>query len=110
MFRKILYITSTMNYTILLRYLVTLARNAPGHVRRVTAALRSVLPPKVRLEIAKSHGPNIDLKIAGHRIGARWVGSGLIGATRSVLEASARPPDVVVARQMSPGARELLSG
>ncbi|HWO17382.1 MAG TPA: hypothetical protein VNO30_01355 [Kofleriaceae bacterium] len=89
---------------------MTAARNAPGHARRITAVLRSVLPPKVRLEVAKSHGPNIDLKIAGHRIGALWAGSGSLGPTRSALETSTRPPDVVVARQMSPGARELLSG
>lgn len=88
---------------------MAVARNALGPVRRVTAALRSVLPPKVRLEAARSHGPNIDLKIAGQRIGTQWVGSGSLGATRSALEASPRPPDVVVARQMSPGARELLS-
>lgn len=87
-----------------------MARIAPGHVRRVTAALRSVLPPKVRVEVARSHGPNVDLKIASHRISARWAGSGSIGETRSILDASARPPEVVVARRMSPGTRELLSG
>lgn len=85
------------------------ARIAPTHVRRVITALRSVLPPKVRLEVARVQGPNIGLKIAGHRIRARWVGSGFAGETRSALEGSAPPPDVVIARRMSPGARELLS-
>jgi hypothetical protein len=84
-------------------------RIEPGHVRRATAALSAVLPPRVRVEVAKSHGPNVDLKIAGHRIRARWLGRGSIGEARSALDASARHPDVAVARQMSPGARELLS-
>lgn len=81
-----------------------------GHTRRVTIALRSVLPPRVRIEASWSLGPDIDLKIAGHRIRARWVGSGFIGETRAALEGLARLPDIVVARQMSPGSRELLSG
>ena len=62
-----------------------------GHARRVTIALRSVLPPRVHIEASFSRGSDIDLKIAGHRIRARWVGSGFIGETRAALGALATP-------------------
>jgi hypothetical protein len=102
-------LTAEVIYQIFLRYCVPSALPESGHARRVTIALRSVLPPRVCIEASWSRGPDVDLKIEGHRIRARWVGSGFIGETRAALEALARSPDVVVARQMSPGSRELLA-
>jgi hypothetical protein len=68
-----------------------------------------VLPAQVRVDLVRDQGPNIGLRIAGHRVSARWVGSGLAGETRDVLDAADQSPDVVVARRMSPGARDLLT-
>lgn len=85
-------------------------RAPPEPLRRITAALRAVLPPRVWVEALKRRGPEIELKIAGHRLRVRWMGSGLVGETRAALAAFARAPDVAVVRRMSPGARELLSG
>lgn len=81
----------------------------PRYSRRIERVIRSVLPPKVEVQVLKSHGPTVHLKLAGHRIRARWVGAGLPGDVRSILNDTGPHPDVVVARRVSPGTREALA-
>lgn len=77
--------------------------------RRVESALRSVLPASVDLHVLKNDDSSIDVRIAGRRLRAQWIGAGLPVEIRSLLKQREARPDVVVARQMSPGAREQLS-
>lgn len=80
-----------------------------SHARRIEIAVRSVLPPSVRVQLGKKQASTVALTIAGHRINARWLGGGWASEIRAVLKKPGPRPDVLVARQMSPGARELLS-
>ena len=89
--------------------MVLSAAFGPGHARRIERVIRSVLPPKVEVQVLKSHGSTVHLKLAGHRIHARWMGTGLPGDVRSILNATGPHPDVVVARRVSLGAREALA-
>jgi hypothetical protein len=75
--------------------------------RRVEEALRAVLPRSVKVRRA-SRGSEADLVVGGVPIEVKWAGEGWLGDIRPLL-ASRRRPDVVVAREMSPGAREALS-
>ena len=74
--------------------------------RRAEEAVRAVLPRSVKARRGSRDG--VDLVVGGVSIEMKWAGEGWLGDIRPVL-ASKRRPDVVVARQMSPGAREALS-
>ena len=88
---------------------MTQAQVGSTHARRIETALRSVLPPGVDVRVLKKDASTVDLKVAGQKIHAQWIGAGLPGDLRSILKAKGPHPDVVVARQVSPGAREALS-
>lgn len=75
---------------------------------RVQAALRAVLPPTAELALIRVVGPVSELRATGHRLRARWVAEGWLRQVREVVT-DKRRPDVVVARRMSPGAREALA-
>jgi hypothetical protein len=68
-----------------------------------------VLPASVNLRVLKKDDSTVDVRVAGHRFRARWLGTGLPGEIRSLLKTRGPHPDVLVARQMSPGAKETLS-
>ena len=75
--------------------------------RRAEEAVRAVLPRSAKVRRA-GHDSGADLIVCGMPIEVKWAGQGWLGDVRAFL-ASGRPPDVLVARQMSPGAREALS-
>src|SRR6266702_2274644 len=76
--------------------------------RRVVAALRAVLPSAAEVRVVRGVGPAVELKINGHRLRARWAGEGWLRQVRQILDEKGSPTNVVVARRMSPGAREAL--
>ena len=89
--------------------LLTVVHRGSRPARRVENALRSVLPASVRLQAVQKAGSSIDVRVAGRRLTAQWLETGMPGEVRALLANHARSPDVVVARKMSPGAREALS-
>jgi hypothetical protein len=77
--------------------------------RRVEAAVRAILPPGADVQVARVAGPVVELKVNGRRLRARWAGEGWLRQVRAVLADETGKPDLVVARRMSPGAREALA-
>ena len=79
---------------------------------RAEVALRAVLPRSVEV-IVEPDGPRdrgVDLVVNGLPIQVKWVGEGRLADLQPVLaERPRRPALVLVARRMSPGAREALS-
>lgn len=76
---------------------------------RSEAAIAAVLPHSVRIQRGREHGHAIDLKINEQIISAEWLGEGGLRQARELVSEREQHPDVAVARQMSPGAREVLS-
>jgi hypothetical protein len=77
--------------------------------QRAEQAIRAVLPRSVKVHA--THGDeSSDLTINGARIEVKWLGEGELRRVRELLSRGRRRPNVVVARHMSPGAREALSG
>ena len=76
---------------------------------RAERAVRAVLPRTTKVRAAVSDGDGCDLVVNGQPVEARWVGEGRLGDVRGLLTSRRSRPDVVVARRLSPGAREALS-
>src|SRR5690242_10680613 len=76
--------------------------------QRAEAALRAVLPRSVSVRVA-ARDSGADVLVNGIAIQARWIGEGGLRRAREILERKQDRPDVVVARLLSPGAREALS-
>jgi hypothetical protein len=74
---------------------------------RVESAVRAVLPRSARVKIPRA-ASGADLLVNGVPIEVKWVGEGWLRDIRQVVAARHRP-DLVVARRISPGAREALS-
>lgn len=77
---------------------------------RVVATVLAVLPRSVKVRVPRSQrnaGP--DLIVGGQPLEIKWIGEGSLGDARLVLANRQRRPDIVVARRLSPGAREALS-
>lgn len=75
---------------------------------RAIAAVTAVLPHAAKVHAA--HGDaSANLMVNGQPLRIRWAGEGWLRQVRSVLDDSTDRPDIVVARRMSPGAREALS-
>ena len=77
--------------------------------RRIETAIRAVLPAKVDVRVLKTNASTVELKVAGQKIRAQWIGAGMPGDVRSIWAAKGSHPDVLVARQISPGLRDELS-
>ena len=78
-----------------------------GTERRVEAAIRSVLPRSATLEVVKMPlAP--EFRVNGTTLRPIWVREGSLPQVRALLRRRPRP-NLVVARRMSPGAREALS-
>jgi hypothetical protein len=75
---------------------------------RAERAVRAVLPraAKVRAEVGDAGS---GLVVNGHPLSVTWVGEGRLGDVRRALALRGPRPNVVVARRLSPGAREALS-
>lgn len=73
---------------------------------RAERTLLSVLPRSVDVSTGR-HGA--DLVVNGNVMRVKWAGEGQLGDVRRLLARVAGKPDVVVARVLSPGARDELS-
>jgi hypothetical protein len=76
--------------------------------RRVEAAIRAVLPAGVRVQASPADA-SVDLIVNGVPLEVKWAGEGWLRQIRPLIDNRRRRPDIVVARRMSPGAREALS-
>ncbi|MCY3950589.1 MAG: hypothetical protein OXF61_15500 [Acidimicrobiaceae bacterium] len=75
---------------------------------RPIRALLDVLPRTVSVDIPRDD-PRADVIVGGQELDVKWVGEGSLGAVVSLLRSTEHKPDVVVARQLSPGAKDALS-
>jgi hypothetical protein len=75
--------------------------------RRAEEVLRGVLPPTVKLAVRKD-GARLVVSVNGMPLRVAWGGEGWSKDVQSLVAAKVDRPDVVVARRMSPGAREVL--
>ena len=76
--------------------------------RRAKEAVLAVLPRAVKAGKAPKDGA-ANLIVAGVPLQIKWAGEGWLGDVQALLAGGGRRPDIVVARRMSPGAREALS-
>ena len=86
-----------------------LNKKIDSEFRRIISALEVVLPPHTKLRFQCRDGRCAVFSLAGQRLRARWVAAGWPRQVRDVLQDQEKLPDIVVASQMSPGARALLS-
>jgi len=86
----------------------TNARNRDVAKRAVGTVL-AVLPRSVKARVPKSSDAGPNLIAGGQELQIEWIGEGNLGNARRVLTKRRRRPDIVVARRLSPGAREALS-
>lgn len=70
--------------------------------------MRDVLPRSVKVRAARK-AAEADLIVNGVPLHVAWVGEGWLRDVQSVLGGRRGRPDIVVARRMSPGARDALS-
>ena len=75
---------------------------------RAEQALVAVLPRSADVRVP-AEDAGADLVVNGRPLQINWAGEGQLGDVRKVLAATARRPDIVVARVLSPGARAALS-
>lgn len=78
-------------------------------VRRVEQAVRAVLPPAADVRVSHDDSAGANVVVNGVPLEVRWVGEGSLRRAREILADAAHQPDIVVARRMSPGAREALA-
>jgi len=76
---------------------------------RSEAAVAAVLPRAVQIRRGREDSHSIDLELNGQPIQVKWLGEGGLRQVRELIADQEDRPDVVVARRMSPGAREALS-
>lgn len=76
--------------------------------RRAEQAVRDVLPRSVIVRAGKPAAGGA-LTVNGQPLRVQWAGAGSLRDVRLVLEGRGRATDIVVARRLSPGARELLT-
>ena len=88
----------------------TLTASHRGHHRPIQAIL-DVLPRAALVEVPQDSGVRRvpDLLIGGQPVEVKWVGEGTLGRVTELLRRSMPHPGIVVARQFSPGARQVLS-
>ena len=87
---------------------MTTERNAAGSPpNRAIDALLAVLPRGAKVRLPRDRTGN--LVLAGQPVSMTWVGNGSLGEVRDRLDSLSARPDVVAARELSPGARELLA-
>lgn len=75
---------------------------------RARAAVRAVLPRSANVRSPRD-AAGADLVVNGQTLRIHWAGEGWLRQVKPVVAAARDRPDVVVARRMSPGAREALS-
>lgn len=77
--------------------------------QRAEAAVVAVLPHAARVRPGRKEDRSVDLTINGTGINVKWLGEGGLRQARELIANRKNRPDVVVARRMSPGAREAFS-
>lgn len=80
-----------------------------GGKARALTALRDVLPRSATVEQPAGTTAGADVVVAGRPLEVCWAGEGSLGDVRKLLAHATNPPQVVVARRLSPGAKALLS-
>ncbi len=76
--------------------------------RRAEQSVLAVFPRSIKVgRPARNSGA--DLTVNGQPLTIKWVGQGHLGDIRPFLKQRRNHPDIIVARQMSPGARKALS-
>jgi hypothetical protein len=76
--------------------------------KRALGAVLGVLPRSAKVQVPKRKaGP--DLILGDQLLEIQWIGEGNLGDARRVVANRRGRPDMVVARRLSPGAREALS-
>lgn len=88
----------------------TLTASRRGHHRSIQAIL-DVLPRAALVRVSQDSGARRvpDLLIGGQPVEVKWVGEGTLGRVTELLRRSVPHPVIIVARQFSPGARQMLS-
>ena len=76
---------------------------------RSETAVAAVLPRSVTVRCRRADGHTISLKLNGKHITVKWIGEGGLRQARELIADRKSLPEVVVARRLSPGARETLS-
>ncbi len=82
----------------------------PKVIRRMELALEAVLPKVINVKLQSSRRTALPIwEIAGQKIKVGWASEGWLRQVKDVLERDISAPGIIIARRMSPGARELLS-
>ena len=76
---------------------------------RAEAAVTAVLPRAVQVQRVRQGKHSVDLEFGGRCVQVEWLGEGGLRQTRELIARQKNRPDVVAARQISPGAKEALS-
>ena len=76
---------------------------------RAEAAVAAVLPRSVRILRGREEEHTVEFELNGYAIDVKWLGEGGLRQTRELIKGQKNRPDVVAARQISPGARKALS-
>ncbi len=75
---------------------------------RAVGTVLNVLPRSVKARVPKRDA-GADLIVGDHSLEIKWIGEGSLGDARRLIANRRGRPDIVVARRLSPGAREALS-
>ena len=76
--------------------------------RRAEQTVLAVFPRSTKVD-RPARNSGADLTVNGQPLTIKWVGQGHLGDIRPVLKQRRNRPNIIVARQMSPGARKALS-
>jgi hypothetical protein len=71
-------------------------------------AVRAVFPPTAKIKATRADR-DVDFIVNGQPVEVKWIGPGHLGSVRAVLKKRPKRNVILVARQMSPGARAALS-
>lgn len=75
---------------------------------RGARAVRAIFPPTAKVKVARGNR-DIDFTVNGQAVEVKWIGTGHLGDVRSALKERPKRNAILVARQMSSGARAALS-
>ncbi len=76
--------------------------------RRAEQSVLAVFPRSIKVD-RPARNSGADLTVNGQPLTIKWVGQGHLGDIRPFLKQRRNRPNIIVARQMSPGARKALS-
>lgn len=105
-----LYLSLELRYISLLRYngMIEQHSSNTNSYNRAKRALLAAFPRAVDI-VETTADRDIDLVVSGQPLNIKWVGQGHLGDVRKILKDRLKDNLILVARQMSPGARAALS-